>query len=294
LSRDSRALLVEEDVGRVFCGEECIAKYFAPEIERLEREYFRVLSRDDLSGEQREKLAHLRWVTLEEPDELWREKTLSGDYRYTLISEFEPGDETVWCICICLFLRGEPSFLYIAFPTRSAALVDHYRRGERMEWSKEAKTLSQADKAPTVVAQEVRTDGIAESWASEAAHRLSDDVPLKEFERLQGKCMDPTLEAPDEVWMSPPPDEGGQRVFHFIKRFSNLDGGIWYVIKGRETGEAVAPEDLPEGMDDGSQIEILEAFPTRDAGMVARYRQGVQEVGESNQAGSGPGSHTVH
>src|SRR5947209_5507412 len=35
LSREDRALFVEEEIGRVFCSEDCIAAFFAPEVERL-------------------------------------------------------------------------------------------------------------------------------------------------------------------------------------------------------------------------------------------------------------------
>lgn len=100
-----RALFVEEEVGRSFCSEDCIGGYFAHEVERLESDYQQRLSSSDLSASEREKLAHLRWPTLREPDEVWREKTLSGDYRYTLISQFH-NDKPVWCVCISLFLRG--------------------------------------------------------------------------------------------------------------------------------------------------------------------------------------------
>ncbi|MEO7161335.1 MAG: hypothetical protein ABI041_00300, partial [Bdellovibrionia bacterium] len=41
LSRTERALFVEEEVGRIFCSESCIAAFFTPDITRLEKEYFR-------------------------------------------------------------------------------------------------------------------------------------------------------------------------------------------------------------------------------------------------------------
>lgn len=144
LQAADRALFVEEELGRIFCSEDCISAYFSPEVERLEKEYLRKVSHSDLTAEERENLAHLRWITLEEPDEIWREKTLTGDYRYTLISEFKPGPKPVWCVCLSLFLRGEPSFLFLAFVTKNEALAHSYRKGERMEWVKvESKSASQ-------------------------------------------------------------------------------------------------------------------------------------------------------
>src|SRR6185437_11906083 len=73
LMSDERALFVEEEVGRIFCSEACIAAFFAPEIERLEKDYLRKVSGSDLSKEERESFSHLRWITLQEPDEIWRE-----------------------------------------------------------------------------------------------------------------------------------------------------------------------------------------------------------------------------
>ena len=82
---DQRALYVEEEVGRVFCSEECITAHFAPEIKRMEAEYFERLPANDLPGEERDGFAHLRWITLQEADEIWGETNGTGDYRYTLV-----------------------------------------------------------------------------------------------------------------------------------------------------------------------------------------------------------------
>src|SRR5690606_27737236 len=131
LETGDRALFVEEEVGRIFCSEKCIVAYFGPEIERLEHEYAHWLSDRDLPGPARDELSHLRWDALADPIEVWRQKTLAGDQRYTFISEFEPsGVGQVWCICLCLVLRDEPSFLYVAVITRDRALLEKYRRGE--------------------------------------------------------------------------------------------------------------------------------------------------------------------
>ena len=348
LRHEDKALFVEEEIGRVFCSEECIAGHFAPEIDRLEKEYTRRLSSSDLTGEERENFAHLRWVTLEEPDEIWREKTLSGDHRYTLISEFQPGSRSIWCICICLFLRGEPSFLYLAFPTKNAAMVNQYRRGERVQWSpsRSAKAqarkssgasegLSSADTPPRAgpitilnpsevlsgpTAQTVAAeggpvmDGLADGWTEDESmraqvvqERRNDDIPSEEFE-LYEACLDETLEGPDEVWSireagagaasaaedsddeeeeddsdedsvsSDGSSEGkdgpeGLRIYHFIRQYRDESPTVWYVIVARETENA-------------EEIEILDAFPTRDPQLVERYRRGTQEIGGEERSAS--------
>jgi hypothetical protein len=289
LSGDQRALFVEEEVGRVFCSESCIAAHFAPDIERLEKEFMRRLSPRDLSGEERESVDHLRWITLQEPDEVWREKTLTGDFRYTLISEFQPGDKKIWSVCICLFLRGEPSFLYLAFPTKNSAMVNHYRRGERIEWSKPARqadlAIAERGGEPEAEVSKDPTDRLADPWTEEETLRAQlvqdrddSDIPSDEYADYQD-CLEEVLDGPDEVWTLTMEDAAAiaaeadvetteaspaARLFHFIKHYA--DKGFWYVVIARET-------------DDEEEIELLDAFPTRDASLVDRHRRGSQDSG---------------
>ena len=294
LKGEERALYVEEEIGRIFCSEECIATHFSPEIERLEKEYFKHLSDKDLNGTDREKFAHLRWITLEEPDECWRQKTLSGDYRYTLISEFSPGNKPIWCVCICLFLRGEPSFLYLAFPTKNAAMVNHYRRGERVEWEKKPKGArrSQDSGMPSSPSEAIDafqaedappTDGLADAWtetetlrAEMNMNRQDGDVPAEDYAQYQA-CLEETLESPDELWTLKS-DGDEPKTYHFIRYYPEEEPGIWYVIVARET-------------EDAEQLEILDSFPTRDSQMVDRFRIGDQEVGAKDAQ---PQSRLVH
>jgi len=289
LEESDRALFVEEEIGRIFCSESCIAGYFSPEIARLEKEYFRRLSPRDLSGDERESLAHLRWITLQEPDEIWREKTLTGDFRFTLISEFQPENKRIWCICICLFLRGEPSFLYLAFPTRNAAMVNHYRKGERVELkSRESKGVRHGVSGVSGeenVAPIKQIDGLAEAWTEEETlraqlvqERRSDDIPTHEYVLYQS-CFEETLDSPDEIWSRHTKDSMGLKLFHFIRYYSEEKPGVWYVIVAKET-------------DDQEEIEILESFPTHDSNLVDRYRRGRQELGLTS-LGTVP-MHVVH
>lgn len=298
LAREDKALFVEEEVGRVFCSEECITAYFQPDIERLERSYFRHLSPDDLSEADREKYAHLRWITLQEPDEVWREKTVTGDFRYTLISEFEPGQRPIWCVCICLFLRGEPSFLYLAFPTKNAEMMNHYRKGERVQWNRAKTSKSKSVKpeaaeepitkiyeqaSPTAqrvgedaaLGEEVKMDGLADAWTEDETLRArlgrgrkADDIPSEDFGLYQS-CMDETLQDPDEVWILHTEGEDPVQLYHFIREYPDeKPSGMWFIIVARET-------------DDTEEIEILDVFPTRDAELVECYRRGSREVGTS-------------
>lgn len=268
---EQRALFVEEEVGRIFCSENCIAAFFTPEIDRLEKEFFRRLSTSDLNGEEREALAHLRWITLQEPDEVWREKTLSGDYRYTLVSEFKPGAKKVWCVCVCLFLKGEPSFLYMAFPTRNAGMVNHYRKGEQIQWEPPAQRSASATQPPTE--ETGKSDRLGTAWTEDetflaqfSRERSAEDIPVEEFSNYES-CVEETLEGPDEVWSIQTGGEASLKLFHFIRYYEPEN--FWYVIVARETTE------------DDQQIEIIDLFPTSDSTLVDHYRQGEQEVGDA-------------
>lgn len=326
-------LFVEEEVGRVFCSENCISDFFTPEVERIEKEYLRRVSHDDLSTQEKDKLSNLRWVTLQEPDEVWREKTLSGDYRYTFISEFKPQQKRVWSLCVCLCLKGEPSFLYLSFMTRNAALASYYRKGERVPWA--AAQLAQYDKTPPNSPQTTHskksskssnshksskknansdaleglnarggansqnsqdfsdgmdsemanseviypTDGLADAWTEDETIRAQlmrgrrpDDIPSEEFSLYQSFA-EGTLQSPDEVWSMEMTDKDHLRLYHFIKHYPEERPGIWYLIVARETEER-------------DQIEILDAFPTRDANLVDLYRRGEQEIGQPEPAAS--------
>ena len=42
LKGSERALFVEEEIGRIFCSEECISEYFTPDVEVLEQEKYKL------------------------------------------------------------------------------------------------------------------------------------------------------------------------------------------------------------------------------------------------------------
>jgi hypothetical protein len=269
LQSEDRALFVEEEVGRIFCSEDCITQNFQTEIDAIEKEYFKHRPKDDLSPDEREQYAHLRWITIQEPDEVWREKRASGDYRYTLVSQFKPGSKAVWCVCICLFLRGEPSFLYMAFPTKSKALVERFRRGERAQFeSAESMEVSEGSED-----EGDRTDGLAgDGWSQSETLRAeihgtrrAGDIPAEEY-GLYEKLLEKTLEQPDELWILESKDDGEPDRYHFLKLFPDEDGGpIHYIVVAQESEQS-------------EHLEIVEQIPTRDATIAAQYRQGRQEA----------------
>ena len=282
LTHHSRALFVEEELGRLFCSEDCIVKFFAADIKKLEEEYKSRLSVFDLKPSEKEALNHLRLSTLNQPDEVWNEKLMTGDRLYYLIREYSKDHHEnsagcrVWCVCICLFLRGEPSFLFLAFSTRDESLVNLYRKGERLKrdqkYSVNGSSSEMMSQAPTDSSRPMLVDGLADAWTPEetiraqlSQQRRPDDIPQKEYEYYQS-CLEETLQTPDEVWSTQIKGQHGLKLYYFIKFYPGEDPSIWYIILARDT-------------DDQEQIEILDAFPTRDSLLVENYRTGTQEVG---------------
>ena len=165
-------------------------------------------------------------------------------------------------------------------------MANAYRRGERVEWAK-TKTEKKArvgghvddvDGEEAQASDDLRSDRLADEWTEDETflaevnqERREDDIPVEEFATYE-KCLEESLETPDEVW-SCKPGKMSAKLYHFIRHYrpdpDQEEGqGYWYVIVARET-------------DDEEQIEILDAFPTRDPALVDRYRRGEQEVGHT-------------
>ena len=266
----NQALFVEEEVGRYFCDEGCIVSHFTPEIEKLEREYGKHVTPQDLSSEERERYAHFRWMALENPDEVWMETLPKGDRRYTLIAEYMPESKKVWAVAVCLMLRGEPSFLYLAFVSSDRNLVENFRRGDQMKVVKEGARVEASDEsAPERSREEEQgSDRLAEPWteadsvrAMIVRSRKSTDIAPEDFGFYQ-KCLEETLQKPNELWSYQP--KSARRIYHFIKHYDH-DEPYWYVVIAKDT-------------QDETQIEIIDVFPTRDPELVGMCRHGKKEV----------------
>jgi hypothetical protein len=268
ITAKEEALFVEEEVGRFFCSEVCITTHFTPEIEILERLYGKHASPNDLSAEERERFSHFRWVALEKPDEVWREKTESGDFRYTLVAEFKPEQKTVWAVNVCLMLRGDPSFLYLAFVTRDRNLVAAFSKGEQLRIIRRDSLIEEGC-GPGQAENSAQDSALVSStWTDPSSlrsllikERKEWDIPVEDFGFYQ-ECLAETLKNPNELWSYLP--KSAKKMYHFIKHHDDDSGAFWYVIIARDTL-------------DETQIEIIDSFPTRDPDLIQQYRNGKKE-----------------
>lgn len=258
VARDS-AYFVEEEVGRLFCSEECIIQYFRPEIQILEKIYFKTVLPTELTADVREAHAHLRWRALESPSETYEEKLPSGDLRYAFIAEAQHEGEKVYGVSVCLMLRGEPSFLFIAFVTRHRSLVDAFCRGRPVTFTRE-----RHEDVPVVPSR----DRLADSWTADDSaraglvqHRSPEDIPEESFKDYED-CLEETLQDPTELWNYD--DTGNKKVYHFIREYERKEN-FWYVVIARDA-------------EDPSQIELVDAFPTRDSMLIERARLGTKRA----------------
>lgn len=294
------AYVVEEEIGRAFCSDQCIIDYFNNDVEQLEQEYFNVRPEDDFALDEQKRFGKWKWETLRGADEVWRVALPSGDYRYHLISEGEFEGEDVWCICMALFLGGEPSFVYLSFVTRSEKVRDHYRQGEQIQWLKDPGER----KSPTVQSQlknmnwiekasphkEGHFDREAEPWTASESFRAelirmrrADDIPRNMFSYYDA-CIEETIQSPDEVWSIESSQDESQHLneddhlYHFLRYYEpdeqpdepaameSSGGGYWYIVVARDAES------------DDESIEVLDSFPTNDSQLAARYRCGTLEV----------------
>jgi hypothetical protein len=166
-------------------------------------------------------------------------------------------------------LRGEPSFLYLAFVTGDRNLVDVFRRGDQMKVIRE-NSLSESSSDPAAVQPESTppiSDRLAESWTESDSIRAllvkgrkENDIPPEDFGFYQ-KCLEETLQNPNELWSYLP--KSAKRIYHFIKHYEH-DTPFWYVVIAKDTT-------------DETQIEIIDVFPTRDHELIELCRHGRKE-----------------
>ncbi len=265
VARDS-AYFVEEEIGRLFCSEECIIQYFRPEIQILEKTYFKTVLPTELNADVRESYAHLRWRALEAPSETYQEKLASGDLRYSFVAEGDHDGEKVYGVSVCLMLRGEPSFLFIAFVTRHRSLVDAFCRGRPVTLTRERHEDSPVPSR----------DRLADSWTADDSaraglvqYRTQEDIPEQAFSEYED-CLEATLQDPTELWNYD--DSGKKKVYHFIKEYERKER-FWYVVIARDA-------------EDPTQIELVDAFPTRDPLLIERARLGSKRALPNSEEGT--------
>jgi len=257
MSRSSRKkvhdpIVIDENAGLIFENEEELYAHFANEIQFLEKEFFSIRKDDDIRefefneyDDQLEKL-------LDDPDEVWEDReTLTGPRMFIYIRTFESG---VQHVAACYLTESTPSFVYLHFPTRDGDLVEKYRRGQLVFQRSHSDIHPGAIDGDALHEGDELADGL---YKAMLLLRSDKDIAENEFQTY-AECREATLEEADEIWRSS--DSLGNVLVSFIKEFGE-DDEFSYIV--------VTVEDTPSG-----SHALLFSFPTRDKGLVDRYRHG--------------------
>jgi hypothetical protein len=246
-------IVIDEAHGLVFKTENELYSHFEGEIQILEKEFFELREDDDINEAEFQNYDDQLERLLEDPDEVWEDSaTLKGQRIFIYIRRF---DHNVHHVAACYLAESTPSFVYLHFPTNDQDLVGRYRRGQ-------------------IAFQRGDSGGPLGSIEGDALHEGDDlatglykamlllrgdrDIPEDEFQDY-GDFREEALEDADEIWRSG--DSLGNVLVSFIKEFSDENEDFYYVV--------VTVEDAPS-----SSHALLFSFPTRDKGLVDRYRHG--------------------
>lgn len=246
-------IIIDEAHGLVFNTENELYSHFEKEIQVLEKEFFELRGAEDIDEFEFIKYdGHLEKL-LDDPDEVWEDsETLSDQRIFIYLRRFE---NDVYHVAACYLTESTPSFVYLHFPTTDMQLVERYRRGELVF------QRSQGDMAVGSIEGDALHEGddlAAGLYKAMLLLRSERDIAEAEFQDYRD-FREETLDEADEIWRSG--DSLGNVLVSFIKEFNEEEQDFYYIV--------VTVEDAPS-----SSHALLFSFPTRDKGLVDRYRHG--------------------
>jgi hypothetical protein len=256
MSRASRKklepIVIDEAHGLVFESEQDLYAHFEKEIQVLEQEFFKLREDKDIDEDEFDKYDPQLDRLLDDPDEVWEDTdTLTGQRMFIYLRRFE---KNITHIAACYLTDSTPSFVYLHFPTNDDRLVERYRRGQ-MVFQRSAEDVPSG----AIDGDALHEGDELASGLYKAMLLLRSEKDIAEDDFLDyADCREETLEEADEIWRSS--DSLGNVLVSFIKEFGE-DDEFSYVV--------VTVEDAPSG-----SHALLFSFPTRDKGLVDRYRHG--------------------
>lgn len=278
--KKSAAIVIDQVQGLVFKDEDELYEYFAPQIQRLEKEYFLKRRGSDFKEQDFSLFEEHLAQALEEPDEIWEDLTyFENDPLRTYIkfvdassqeidqssrqinnTEEEEGSENnedpFYYVALCRMTGEVPSFVYLHFPTNDEDLLEDYRRG-RLLYDK-----ALADISPGALDGDALMEGdtLAEGlYRAMLSLRGDKDIAEDQFHTFK-QMREDTLEEPDEIWRST--DSQGYILVTFIKDCAEEgEESLFYVV--------VTQEDVAS-----QSHALMFSFPTTDKSLADRYRHG--------------------
>lgn len=256
MSRTSRKktaepIVIDEEHGLVFDSEQELYSHFEKEIQTLEKEFFSLRGKSDISEFEFKKYDPNLEKLLDDPDEVWEDTDTLGEQRmFIYIRRFDG----IFHIAACYLTQSTPSFVYLHFPTSDDGLVERYRRGQMVFRRLHGDMPMGAIDGDALHEGDDLASGL---YKAMLLLRSEKDIEEDDFHEY-ADCREDTLEDADEIWRNG--DSQGNVLVTFIKEFSE-DDEFYYIV--------VTAEDAPSG-----SHALLFSFPTRDKGLVDRYRHG--------------------
>ncbi len=305
-----KILFVEKEVGRCFCCEDCIQEYFKPTIQYMEEEWKKLhcLYPEDFSDESQASLAHCRYLTLEDPDEVWLHKTEMGEKHLTFISHFQKKEERFSYVVVCLSLDGEPSFIFLSFATLEEEIINAFRKGQDLKIHKES---IHENLIPKTEGPEHEQDENATNWNANPTQYLENtNRGMQEATPYQPEDLPENAQATD--WGANPTGSATPELFLEMRKtidiptqdfylyegfieptvddpdeiwnFSDNETNQWFIFIATHYLEApfsmvvICKNEMSEGV---QSFELVYAFPTIDPNFVQHFRKGINSLNKT-------------
>jgi len=261
------AIIIDEETDLLFCSEDCLYQHFATPIENLEKEYLALRGEKDIPREDFGNYEEILSNLLEGPDEIWEDsETVPNINLHIYIGEFQVDEQPVYYLAVLRETEGNPSFVFLHFPTNDIKLIEQYRRGKLIYSRSQSEIEVDASDEDALAEGDELAKGHFESMLKV---RSPKDIAESEFSNYLTYRQE-TIEDADEMWRHS--DLEGNTFVHFLKDFEqeNEKTIFTYIV--------VTIEDVVSG-----SHFILFSFPTNDPQLAERYRQGEMLNSETPQ-----------
>ena len=255
--KSQELILIDEGQGLIFENEDSLYGYFSKAIDQLEDEYIKNKKEDDFSDAEQIALEKYLEMTLDEPDEIWRDEDRFNEFVvHYFIKNFSEKKMSYVAVAYVSAEEQIPTFVLFHFPTKYSEKTKLYQK-HSMIYNRITELVQEgAIDGDALVDGDPLAIGL---YLSMIKLRSEKDIPqsrFKEFENLREE----TIESADEIWRKN--DMDGNILVSFIKEFPEHEvQGLHYV--------AVTQEDANSNVH-----ALLFSFPTTDESLVDRYRQG--------------------
>ncbi len=258
--QEKELIIIDESQGLIFENEKTLFGYFDSGILSLESRYQKGYApkKDYNEDEVLESNKYLE-QTLDDPDEIWIDNTLSREYSvHTFVRHFLENEQDCFFVT-CVYLTVDekiPTFIFIQFGTKDVELLEEFRREEIIFHRKLESIQFAAIEGDSLTEGDFFAIGLLESMIK---LRSEKDIATAQFQDHALQRED-TINNPDEIWKQLTSD--GHVLVTFLKDISDgTEPDLYYVVVTEE--------------DESNQVHsLLFSFPTRDPNLLDRYRQG--------------------